>query len=279
MANEALAVECLHPETLNPGETVIVLQRNAKDNRDPESDTDLGALDERSAETTKEKVRGFFDELFDSLDPADWGSVDILVYASDAELITPRPEIRSPHKRALETAEIDIETIEELLAKRGLSRTQLLNESGPIPVTNQQLDDLRMLRDSPGFVDFIRGIYGTGKNFWVNYENDSSRHRYIREQMGAEGPEDIADRVEEFIATLSSEMNAYHQSHPGRRVVIFAVSHYDAISPYAKLNVAKLPTTKYLGVGYGDGLVIKINSDGTGETRIGDKSFPVTLGV
>ena len=117
------------------------------------------------------------------------------------------------------------------------------------------MNDLHMLKDSPEFVEFLKNKYGTGHEFWKAYEDDSERK--TREAMGAEGPDDIAKRVGEYMGVLANAMEQYHKQHPDRRVIVWVESHYDAISPFIK-HAAGMDNTDYLSVDNGAGVVVKL---------------------
>lgn len=273
---ERVTISDLRLETPELGGTVIVLQRNAKDNRDPNSELEMGALIPEAAEQVRVHTRESLDRVFQALDPEERKSVDILVVAADTKLETPMPEIKSDHKRAVETADQVIGGIKECMRALSLSETQLLNKSGkPIELSSGRLRDLRMFEDSPGFVQFLVDKYGTGQNFWEAYENDTERE--ARERMGAEGPDDIAERVRDYLGVLTNAMKFYHQSHPGRRVIIWAESHYDVISPFIKRHVAKMEKTDYLPVDNGAGVVINLDKNQKASTQIRGNRYDLSF--
>ena len=257
---EKVTIDDLRIETPESGGTAFVLQRNAKDNRDPDSEIEMGALVPEAAEQVKIHTKESLDRIFQSLSPEERKGVDMLVVAADTKLETPMPDIKSEHKRAVETAEQVIAGIKQSLQEFSLPETQLLNKSGkPIELSSKKLEDLRMFEDSPKFVQFLVDKYGTGLEFWVAYEDDVERE--TRKQMGAEGPDDIAKRVDDYLTTLANAMKSYHQSHPGRRVIVWVESHYDTISPFIKLRIAKMEKASYLPVDNGAGIVITLDKD------------------
>jgi hypothetical protein len=134
----------------------------------------------------------------------------------------------------------------ELISPRVLKcgRDGYLKTGKPIELSSGRLRDLRMFEDSPEFVQFLKNKYGSGKEFWVAYE--VAKERETRLAMGAEGPEDIANRVDAYLKVVAKAMKSYTALHPGRRVVVWAVSHYDCISPYVKKQVAQLNETDFL---------------------------------
>lgn len=264
----------------DPGETLIVLQRNAKDDRTPDSD-DIGRLFPEAAQVAKDTSREFASKVFESAG-ADASKVRFLVVGSDTELLTPSG-IQSAHKRGLETAKEDVEGIKEAAKDHGVPLESLFaNPSGEaIELTSGRLKDLKMLEESPEFVNFLKekctvdGKFDE-KKFWIEYEADT--YRTEREAMGAEGPEDIAERVRNYAGTLSHAAELWHQNHPGQRLVVFAVSHYDNISPFIKEHVTHQGTTNdYLGIENNGGIAIRARAGSNPTSTIRGHTYNVTF--
>lgn len=264
--------------TPEPGGTVLVLQRNAKDNRDAGS-PEYGALSAEVQAQTQEGAKIFFDQLFDGLDEDEKQSVRVLVVASDATLITPGG-VNSSHKRGLETAEQDISGILRSITEHNLDPSQVLinpSEDGntPEPVELDGLVDLRIW-ESPEFVEYMKAKYGTGIDFFAAYEDDLEVD--TREDMNVEGPADVAIRMREVVTDLTQDVaQEYHRENPGTRLVVWATSHYDSISPFVKGYVYQDNPTKHLvKVAYGGGISIKISPDNSfAETEINGETFQV----
>ena len=273
---ERITASDLRLETPELGGTVIVLQRNAKDNRDPNSELEMGALVPGAAEQVKIHTKESLDRVFQTLNPEERKNVDILIVAADTKLETPMPMVKSDHKRAVETAEQVISGVKECLQKFSLPETQLLNKSGkPIELSSGRLNDLHMFEDSPEFVQFLVNKYGTEEKFWEAYENDTERE--TREIMGTEGPDDIAERVRDYLRVLANAMKSYHESHPGRRVIVWAESHYDAISPFVKRHVTKMEGADYLLVDNAAGIVINLDKDQKATTQIQGSRYDLSF--
>lgn len=260
--------------------TSLVLQRNAKDERNPDA-KDFGALTPEALEQTRAQAKQYFLNLFAALSPEERKDVEILVVASDAKLESPEG-LTSEHKRGLETAEQVINGIEEALEEVGIDRSQLLNRSEFAefaepegPVEFDELEALKMFSKSPDFVQYLVEKYGIGKKFWINYEMDSERE--TRKAMNAEGVEDIAERMRYFLLMLARAADQRHKENPGKRLVIWAVSHYDAISPFVKRRVLDRPATDYLPVNAGGGVTLEISPEGDVKTELSGKPFDVKL--
>lgn len=269
------------------GGTVIVLQRNAKDkdNRKlPEGDPRFGALDAGEAEQTQLESQAAFDELLGNMTDEERKTLDILVVAGDSKLFLPDGR-RSEHKRAVETADAVLKGIRKAMGKFSITEQQLLNKEGQsIELSSGSLKDLYMLENSD-FVKFLiekstkDGVFDE-KMFWTFYESDKFAKE--RMEMKAEGPLDIAKRVNEYMGTVANAMKHYHEKHPGRRVIVWAVSHYDSISPFLKKHVAGMTKQTfldtYLPVDNRAGVVLNLRKGSLNATaQIKEREYNVSL--
>jgi hypothetical protein len=254
-----------------PDETVFILQRNGKDNRDSKSELEMGALIPGSAEQIRFETEASLKQALESLEPEERKQVDFLVIAADTELETPMEDVRSTHKRAVETAERVLAGIEMSIQEHDLDRSQLLNKRGlPIELSSGRLRDLRMFEDTPEFVKFLKDKYGTGMEFWQAYEDDVEKE--TREKMGAEGPDEIAKRIDSYLKVLANAMKFYHVKHPNRRVMIWVETHYDTLSPFFKSKTG-MKKTDDLPVDHGAGVAIYLGKDGKATSQIQGHSY------
>lgn len=279
---EKITTADLKPEVPEIGGSVIVLQRNASDRNNRkalEDSPEFGTLDPGEAEKTRLESKAFFEHVFGGLTQEERGTLNVLVVAADTKLNLPDGR-KSEHKRAVETADqvvAGLNTMDEF----SISKNQLLNKKGkPIELSSGRLKDLKMLEDSPEFVKFLRdkctadGIFDERK-FWVSYESDE--YRQERERMNAEGPIDIANRVNGYMRVLANAAKSWHEKHPGRRLVVWAVSHYDSISPFVKKNIVGMDEQTfldtYLKVDSRAGVVFNLGKDGSATTEIKGQKY------
>lgn len=272
---EKITRQDIRPVRLAPGETQIVLQRHGEYVRDQHHDR-AGSLTEAAQASEAIAARAYFEDLLSRIDPEERGTVDVLVVASDTRYY-------SKGQRSYETASIAQDTARQVFAEHGLSPSQILpapgEDRGPDkPWTMSTLREPHFLTHSPAFAEFLRQKYGDEKAaaFWKAFEEDL--HQTERLQHGAEGPEDIAARTALSVRQLSAYAHAYHQANPGRRLIIWATTHYDTISPLIRRDVLGLSDWKnhYLGVDYGGGIAITIDSTGTrAATNIGGNRLAI----
>jgi len=275
--------------------TLITLQVNARDIRDPES-KDLGRLKPEAAIEVREITKTFFTEALELLTPEERSQIDIIVFASNARLTTPSG-LESNLQRAVQTGNSAIEGIREVMERLDMKEGQLINNvssvgGGPFEVS--ELVDLEILKSDEGYLQYLKDKYmpndqpsdlslnsGTGLSpvteeaLWVAYENDAPEDRIVRQKLGAEGPDEIAERVRHFIATIENFTAQHHTANPGRKVIVWAVGHYDNISPYLKKYVLHKQMDTYLGVDKNAGISIKIDPNHKATSRIKGQEFKV----
>lgn len=259
----------IEPLPIKVGETEIVLQRHGVYERSADSPI-IGSLTEKGAEDVYNISRNFFRSLFEGIPQEERSNLDILVIASDTQY-------RGGGRRSVETANKVMEAIREELKQFGMNDSQLLNTSGKYrsdegPRTMPDLREPQMLDNSPEFVAFLKDKYGDlSKEFWLAFEGDIERE--TRQAMKAEGPDGITDRIKHVIEVLRRYSRMYHAKHPEKRLIIWAATHYDTISPYVKREIIKAGKDAALGVDYGAGISIHVDAGGNLATRISGNDY------
>lgn len=240
--------------------TAIILQRHEEYIRDKE-DTKAGSLTEEAVQRTKNEAKSITERLLQQLSPDQRNTLDVMVVASDTQYY-------KGGKRSIETAEKVIEGVQDLFSGQGINQNHLLNNT---PLPTSELGEPKIFLNSPEFVKFMEEKYGTSKEFWIAYETEAEKETRLK--LGAEGPIEMADRLANFLASLARHAKAYHNANPGRRLMIWVVSHYDTISPFVKKYVAKMSQNENLTVDYGAGIAIDIKKSGEASTLIEGKSY------
>jgi hypothetical protein len=271
---ERLTRDDLQPGDMPNGGTEIVLQRHGEYVREPEHEN-VGSLTPEAAATERQMAEAYFESLLAGIDEQEWGSLDILFIASDTQY-------HGGGRRSLETAIIAEEAAQEVLARHGLNpHEHVINLHHPIhgddqsPRPKAMLREPRMFTESPDFVDALRAKYGEGRDFWVAFEEDLERE--LREGSGAEGPDDLANRMGYALMVIGKYARLYHQANPDRRLVVWATTHYDTISPFVKREIFGVGKEQYVGVDYGAGMVVDIDAEGAATTTIDGRSYPVSV--
>lgn len=276
-----LRKEDIRPEIPEKGGTILVLQVNAKDDRSDPTSPHFGELKPDAAEETVTQAEDFLNEVIRRLIEEgradEVKNISIVVYASDAELRMPEGT-NSLHQRAMETGVKVLEGLRKSMGTNEINTNQLLNDENGHkgePVGASGLIDLQFW-DRPEFVKYKKTKYGTGINFWVNYEADTEWETRVK--MGAEGPIQIARRMREALAGLTVTVaNQFHEANPDDILIIWAVSHYDAIAPWVSGYVLDAdPRKTHIPTEKGGGITVRINRKGDeAETNMGEKIYKI----
>ncbi|KKR23321.1 MAG: hypothetical protein UT53_C0024G0004 [Candidatus Yanofskybacteria bacterium GW2011_GWD2_39_48] len=246
------------------GGTEIILERHGIYERNRES-FNVGSLTEEGAAEVTKLGEDFFRNFFKNIPESERKEVDVLIIGSDTQYL-------QGGRRSMETADLVMQCLKKTLVDLGLSEDQVLNtskrfsgEGGVRP--EPLLREPQIFENSWNFVQFLKEKYGNmGKEFWIAFEEDIEKEKRI--EMGAEGPDEIADRLKQVVSILSRYARMYHKNNPGRRLVIWAATHYDTISPFVKRGIFGVGKEVPLGVDYGAGISIGIDSAGNLTTRI-----------
>jgi hypothetical protein len=260
------------------GGTEIILQRHGKYIRD-EADPRAGSLTFESEEAQVELGQRFLKDLMNQLPEDERDSFDVLIAASDTQY-------RGGGRRSLETAAAVQRGMDTALEEAGLGKEHILNNVHPVrtpdgtletgvPRATPSLREPQMIYNEE-FNNFLTNNYGPQTlDYWVAYEED--RHAEERAAMGAEGPDDIAGRTLYAVDVLKRYSDFYHSNHPDRRLIIWAATHYDTISPLVKLKLAGGDKSDALGVDYGAGISIDVTPDGRASSTIAGTTYEVPL--
>lgn len=265
---------------LSPGDTAIVLQRHERYQRDKDSES-AGSIFEQDAEVAFESYKLFFGELFEN-DP----STKLLFVSSDTQYA-------GKGRRSMETAELAQKAAIE--AMQGLDiepRKAILNLNSEFTTKGgdghpdvrpiKGLREPQIFDNSPEYMQFLNDKYGADENgailsqaAFAAHEMDADKD--AREQLGAEGVHDIVARTRASLAVLKRYSEYFHSSHPDTKLVVWAASHYDTISPLAK-DVEGIGFEEYIPVDYGAGVVITIDKKGETLLNTEHHKVPIKLG-
>lgn len=276
---QEIAEKVLAPEIPKSGwETLVVLQRHGRyDNRRPDDLSNLtdeerssyGRLTEEGRKEARERAHDRIEAAL-SQDPThtDFLILNSPTYWLDSEQLG---------QRAKETAEIIAGEVAETLDKRGLSEEQFLNHSGRFRGELSRPDPRLvegLMFQVPEFVDFLRKERGgQGSEFWENYNRDT--HKELRKQLGAEGPADVADRINQSVNVVARFARGYHHQHPDRKLVVWMVTHGDGLEPYLQ-RALRIPEEAFVA-GYNEGVGIAIDSQGIAKTKVKGVEYSVPL--
>ncbi len=276
---ESIVRADLVPRELETGETEIVFQRHGKYERDVNA-PDKGSLTPESQQAEYESAKQFFKLQLETVPAEERSKVFILVIASDTQYLGD-PEAG---RRSTETANVVLRAAREVLVEYGLSEDQILNDSTGIKGDGEArptpiLREPKAFDESPEYIKFLKDKYennteyGENSKFWQAFEGDWEKEQ--REEMGAEGPEEMADRLQKSFNILARYAKFFHQKNPDSRLIAWAATHYDTISPYVKRELIGIDKDTFLGVDYGAGITVKLDARGRADTIIDNKTYVV----
>jgi hypothetical protein len=251
--------------TIEPGGTALVLQRHERYERDRNSDNS-GSLLPDPSEATSQNDKAFFEDVL-AQENIDGKEAMVLFVASDTQY-------NQKGYRSIETGNIAQNAAIETFEAHGIDPSKrIINLNSDFSTkihspTGNNLRPFHKLRepkifDIPEYVNFLREKYGSedgegagiSKAAWAAHEDD--REKKVRERLGAEGVHDVVDRTKFSINVLRRYAKAFHASHPNKRLVIWATTHYDTISPLIKY-ATDTSYDEYIPVDYGGGVVISV---------------------
>jgi len=269
---------------LEPGESAIVLQRHEKYEEDRHSET-AGSLVPEHADAASERYQTYFRELFSQ----DVDSETMVFFVSSDT------QYAGKGHRSMETAQLAQGAAISVLEELGIEPSERiinLNLGFSIKPFDPMGLDVRPIRnlvapkmlDVPEYVEYLRDKYGgkEGLGFdlspkaWGVHEDDGEAEKRL--ELGAESVYELLERTKKSITILSRYARIFHAKNEGKKLLIWASSHYDTISPLVK-DVTGADFGKYLPVDYGGGVVISLgNGEQEPHLEAQEHSIPLKLG-
>lgn len=263
----------IRPRNIALGGTEVVLQRHGKYIRDKDN-PDAGGLTQEAIQLETESAERYFSELIASIPESERNSISVLFVSSDTSYA-------NSGRRSYQTTEVAQQVAEQLFQENGIHLLNILNISpssinkgAPIPM--RTLREPQMFDKSPDFISFMKEKYGDlDQSFWIAFEEDVERE--ARLEMGAEGPDEISDRMKAALRMLIQYSETFHSETPNSRLIIWAGTHYDTISPFVKRDVLHRDKSTPVLVDYGGGIVIDIDQSGQASTVVSDNEYKIDL--
>lgn len=256
--------------------TEIIVQRHEKYIAD-KTHPQRGSLDQEATDRSAKKATELISEIIDKIPEEEREKLDIMVIGSPTQYM-------DGGRRSMETAASILSATRQVFQQYNLSTEQILNDQPRLvtvggPISSGKIVEPRMFTKTPEFPEWImENISNREMNvdFWTAFENDEGEVRQKRLELGAEGTWDIADRLADFLYAMKRFSEKHHQKHPGRRLILWVVSHYDTISPFIKSRIGG-GKDNYLAVDYAGGFNINIKANQEPTTKIGDVIYPLAL--
>ncbi len=284
---------------IEAGGTAIVFQRHEKYDRTKDVET-TGSITPEGAMDTKARDLEFFSEI---LGHDDDGETMVLIVSSDTQY-------GGKGRRSMETAQLAQDAAVEAMNELGIDpneriinfnssfRTKGLEATGQAIRPMGGIVEPKMFDENPEFVRELGRRFNPAElqediearrtdvqlspRAFAMYEEDIPEVEEMREQFGVdgkpvEGVHDIVDRTKDSLAILERYARMFHARNPGKRLVIWASSHYDTISPLVK-EVTAQGFDAYVPVDYGAGVVIEVPpKEKGGETTLKAQGIRVAL--
>jgi len=259
---------------IDPGATAIILQRHEDYDRAHGSVLPYSAAEAFNTNTI----------LFETLADHEQDNATMMLFvASDSR--------RGQGYRSLETAQVAQDAAAQVLQARGINPSdRIINLSDAFimhsaSATKQAIRSMANLREprifeTPAYVEYLKEKYGTRDNglsqaAWAAHEADQEKD--VREALDAESVYDIVDRTKLSIAYLVRYASWFHAKNPGKRLLIWAATHYDTISPLVK-DATGTAFTERVPVDYGAGVILTIPTDSR-EVTLQAQNQAVVLGL
>jgi hypothetical protein len=271
------------PRELCLREAEILFQRHGKydnklKNESGQDNPNAGSLTPEAVEEESREAEAFLRKQIESIPPEERKTLSLMFIASDTAF-------GGRGQRSMETGNIALEAARKILREYGLEDSQILNNSDrikgdegvrPYPLIREP----KAFEESPDYISYLKETFdpdgkGLGQKFWIAFEEDLASD--VREEMGAEGPDGLADRLKKALAVFKRFSANYLRNNPDRRLIIWAATHYDTISAFTKRDIYHADKSEYVDVVNGAGIVIKVDEEGSADTIIDGKKYEITV--
>lgn len=272
-------IEKQHMPRLEVGESAIILQRHEAYETNMEL-PHAGSIRSESIVAAYERNIAFFRELF-SHDTEE--SETMLLFAASDTRYAERGY------RSMETAMLAEETATLALVETGfdpgeriinLNPTFAIPDFNGIPVRpNVQLREPQIFKN-PQYLAYLREKYGDigpglTKEAWAAHESDAEHEK--REEFGAESVFAVVDRTKAFLQNTKTYAKEFHKNNPNKKLVVWAATHYDTISPLVK-DAASIDFGEYVAVDNGGGIIIELKKESELTFTLQDKRLAIKFG-
>jgi hypothetical protein len=268
---------------LAPGGSAIILQRHEAYQRNRGAENSGSILPE-AAEVTLKNDKEFFKQLLEQ--ESDGAETMILFVSSDTQYA-------GAGRRSLETAQLALDAASEVMADAGIDPASRIVNLSPAFKTNRfeptdqdirpipQLREPQIFDGDPRYIEYLREKYGAADNSGGGLSiaaftaHEADLEAAMREEYGAEGVHDIIDRTKKSVELFTKYAHWFHHHNPNKRLIIWAATHYDTISPLVK-DATGTPLTEFIGVDYGGGVTIEVPPEST-EATLTTRTLKTTL--
>lgn len=245
------------------GVTQLIFQRHC------DYDRVNGCLTKASIATQEETAYSFIKQL-EKLSIEDLENTYFLFTASPT---TSSKDL----KRCVETTDIAMKKIKEFLESKNIHKSHIMNYNEDSNYhdsihESSKLTEPKMFTDDTGFFEFLKEKHnGINKEFWIDFEEDLSKKK--REELKAEGPDEIVKRAVRYIQTLQRYATYFQLKNPNSRLIIWNGTHYDLLSPLVKQKILDWEKSDIVRVDYCGGISFILNDENI-TAIVNNSSYP-----
>lgn len=183
------------------------------------------------------------------------------------------------NKRCVATMNIAMHLIQSFLESKGIDKNHIinldekLNYDRKVKQTNQFAEP-SMFTDEKGYIEFLKEKNnGINQQFWIDFEED--RYKEKREELHAEGPDEIVERGVHYINTIRRFSSYFHTKKPNSKLIVWCGTHYDLISPLAKQTIFDYEKEDTIHVDYCGGISLVIDKSNNLIAHVNGHYYPV----
>lgn len=265
--NESVIIDSSSIKPLiGKNESQIILQRHCN------YDKTNGGLNPESVEYQKLVVTRFINELKHNLTLDELKKTYFLFDSSNT--------ISSKDfKRCVETANIAMNIIKHFFQENSVPLNHIINLNEKLNYSNnvhenKNLTEPKMFTDSTGYLEYLKEKHGgINKDFWIDFESDLSKEK--RQELNSEGPDEIVNRGEKYINIIQKYANYFHSKFPDSRLIVWASTHYDLISPLVKQKILNYDKSDIVNVDYCGGISLLIDEFNNITVNLNSINYPL----
>ena len=187
----------------------------------------------------------------------------------------------SENKRCVDSTNIAMHLIQSFLEYKGISKNHVINLDEDLNYDMQvkQTDKFAepsMFTDKKGYIEFLKEKNnGMNQQFWIDFEED--RYKLERENLNAEGPDEIVERGVHYINVIQRFSNYFHIKKPNSKLIVWCGTHYDLISPLAKQTIFGYEKSDIINVDYCGGISFEIDKTNNLIANVNGHYYPVNF--
>lgn len=246
-------------------QTQIILQRHCN------YDRNSGGLVAESEQIQSQISDSFLTSLVQNLTAEELNNTYFLFVASPTMS-------KGNFNRCIETTNIPFFQVRSVFNDLNISESHIMNLNADSHYDgihkSKDLAEPMMFTDNSGYLEFLKQQNeGINLNFWIDFEEDKYKEK--RQELGAEGPDEIVGRGIHFIGVLQRYSQLFHKKHENSRLIIWCGTHYDLLSPLAKQTILGYDKEDAVAVDYCGGISLLIDENNEIVANLNGEYVPI----